>query len=113
MRKRRLRLIASLPLAVAVIFGVLAMLPVRSSVTKENFDRIKQGMTSGEVAAILGKDCIPLPCAFITSWVNEDGDQIDIIFTDDGKVGNADDSKKWMPSDKTIAAKIRRWLHLD
>jgi hypothetical protein len=72
--KKRLLLIASLPLAIAVIIGVLAMLPPRTCVTKEIFDRIKVGMPIEEVEAI-----IRLP------WEEEkslDGENV-LWFTDD------------------------------
>ena len=51
---RRLLLIASLPLAIALIVGMLAMLPPRICVTKDIFDRIKVGMPIEEVEAIIG-----------------------------------------------------------
>jgi hypothetical protein len=55
MKKRgRLLLIASLPLAVAVVFGALAMLPAPLGVTKANFDRIENGMTKPEIECIIG-----------------------------------------------------------
>jgi hypothetical protein len=40
MTKKHLLLIASLPVAIAVTFGVVALLPPRPGVTKANFDRI-------------------------------------------------------------------------
>jgi hypothetical protein len=44
--KRRLLLLASLPLAiVAMTLGVLALLPPSPGVTKTNFDRIMEEMT--------------------------------------------------------------------
>jgi hypothetical protein len=35
-------------------FLVLALLPARPAVTQANFDRLKEGMTQGEVEAIFG-----------------------------------------------------------
>jgi hypothetical protein len=55
MTKKRLLLIAALPLALAVIIGVLAMLPTRPGVTSTNFDRIEDGMLLEEVEAIFGR----------------------------------------------------------
>ena len=49
MTKKRLLLIACLPLTVAVTLGVLAMLPPRPGVTKTNFGRMEIGMTRVEV----------------------------------------------------------------
>src|ERR1035438_9324153 len=54
MTKKRLLLIASLPLVIVVTLGVLAMLPPRPGVTKANFDRIEKGMTRAEVEQIFG-----------------------------------------------------------
>jgi hypothetical protein len=52
--KKRLLLIASMPLAIVVILGVLVMLTTRSNVTKANYDRIHEGMTRAEVEQIFG-----------------------------------------------------------
>jgi hypothetical protein len=52
MTKKRLPLIYVLPLTVAVILGVLAMLPPRLGVTKANFDRIKVGMNKSEIERV-------------------------------------------------------------
>jgi hypothetical protein len=54
MTKKRFALIAVLPLTVAVILGVLAMLPPHPGVSKANFDRIKEGMAWEEVDLMLG-----------------------------------------------------------
>jgi hypothetical protein len=43
MTKKRLALLAVLPLSIAVIVGLLAMLPPRRGVTKANFDASKTG----------------------------------------------------------------------
>ena len=55
-RKKRLLLIASLPLAIVVTLGVLAQLPPRPGVTRANFDRIEKGMTLAQVEEIFGKE---------------------------------------------------------
>ena len=54
MTRKRLLLIAVLPLAFAVTLGVLAMLSPNPGVTKAKFDRIEKGMTLAEVEAIFG-----------------------------------------------------------
>src|ERR1017187_4650698 len=54
--KKRLILIASLPLTIAVTVGVLALLPPSPGVTKANFDRIQDDMTNADVKQILGGD---------------------------------------------------------
>ena len=51
---KRLILLASLPLMIAVALGVLAMLPPGPGVTKANFDRIEKGMTTAQVKEIFG-----------------------------------------------------------
>ena len=76
MTKKRLALLAVLPLTVAVIVGVLAMLPPRPGVTKADFDRIMEGMDRTEVEAIFGKP--PLsdhPFRQHEIWVGEDRTQ--------------------------------------
>jgi hypothetical protein len=44
MTKKRLLLIASLPAAIVVTLGILAVLPAQPGVSKTNFDRIETGM---------------------------------------------------------------------
>jgi hypothetical protein len=46
--KKRLLLLAAVPITIAVILGVLSILPSRPGVTKANFDRIEEGMTRAE-----------------------------------------------------------------
>jgi hypothetical protein len=105
MRKRRLLLIASLPLAVAVIVGVLAMMPPRPGVTKINFDRIEEGMTLQEVEQIFGK-----PGRYTWGgyhWQADDGAKVFVVF------GNSAGPKTWQDSTESPLDKLRRWLHLD
>jgi hypothetical protein len=104
------RLIASLPLAVLVIIGVLAMLPARPGVTKGNFDRIENGMTLAEVDKIFGKpgsfgNDLPTRTSALSSWRSEN-DELACIFFDHGIVYD----KEW--HGETIIDRIRRWLHL-
>jgi hypothetical protein len=55
MKKKRLLLIAgAIAAVVGLTLGVLALLPPKPGITKENFDRIEIGMTYDEVVAILG-----------------------------------------------------------
>jgi hypothetical protein len=112
MTKKRLLLIAALPLAIVVTFGVVAMLPPRPGVTKGNFDRIQNGMTLGEAEEIFGSPCIFLvdaqrPELDFRGWSSEgwDGDFAKIYFEKDVVA-----SKEWLP--EPILDKIRRWLHL-
>jgi hypothetical protein len=55
MTKKRLALIAVLPLAIAVILSVLAMLLPRPGVTKANVYRIHGGMARAEVESVFGR----------------------------------------------------------
>jgi hypothetical protein len=111
MTKRRLLLLAALPLVIVVTLGVLAMLPpnTRPGVTKANFDRIEIGMTMAEVEEILGgkgKSFDEDDKAFMY-WDADDGSLATIRFVD-----NCVPDKTWYDSDETIPDKIRRWLHL-
>jgi hypothetical protein len=109
MTKKRLLLIASLPLTIAVTVGVLAMLPPRTGVTAANHDRIENGMTMAEVEEIFGRE------GFISNysgtdhriWVADDRSQAVIFFSDDGVT-----DKDWEDSNETFLDKIRRVLHL-
>jgi hypothetical protein len=115
MTKKRLLLIASLPLFIIVTLGVLAMLPPddRPGVTKANFDRIEKGMTLDEVEGIFGRveDMDVMPDwhgpGRLAIWCADDGVEARITFENDCVT-----EKSWFPSDETIPHKIRRWLHL-
>lgn len=108
MTKKRLLLIASLLLVIAV---TLAMLPPRSGVTKANFDRIEKGMTLAELEEIFGekgnwwdgagRKGLPM------CWTAKDGLGADVEFVDESVA-----RKQWADSHETIFDKIRRWLHL-
>ena len=106
MTKRRLLLIAGPLAAVAVTLGVLAMLPPRPGVTKENFDRIEVGMTRAEVEVILGGPAGP---AFRRrsrdEWdSNENDDSVAIRFDNNDRVLE----KHWlgMPDERTAFDKL-------
>jgi hypothetical protein len=111
MTKKRLLLIASLPLTIAVTLCVLAMPPPRPGVTKANFDRIKKGMTKAEVEAIFGeKGDWPDSTAQVGQamcWRAKDGSGAVVEFVDECVV-----IKQWADSHETILDKIRRWLHV-
>jgi hypothetical protein len=117
MTRRRLLLIASLPLAVVVVFGVLAMLPARPGVTKANFDRIEVGMATTDVENLFGVagDAIafgnpprPRDQAYSLYWFANDGSVAWVRFADDRTT-----DKKWEQSRETTIGRIRRWLRLD
>jgi hypothetical protein len=112
MTKKHLLLIASLPLTIAVMLGVLALLPPRPGVTKANFDRIENRMTRAEVEEIFGGRGRP----FLGDdeswmlWEADDGSWVTIVFRD---ACIADKHwQSWHDSHETVLAKIRRWLHL-
>ena len=106
--KKRILLIAALPLAIVVTFGVLAMLPPSPGVTKANFDRIQEGMTKAEVEEIFGGKGVPLWTSRELLWASDDGSEVEVDF---GVVGCVQ-TKIWVSSNETILDKIRRWLHL-
>jgi hypothetical protein len=110
MTKKRLLLIATMPLAVAVTLAVLLMLPPSPGVTKANFDRIRTGMTVAEVEEAFGGQSIDdAPKRggwFELRWLADDGSRVFIVFLDDCVA-----SKLW-PNHETFFDKIRRWLHL-
>ena len=124
MKKKRLLLFATLPLAVAVIFGVLAMLPPRPGITKASFDRIEIGMTLAEVEEIFGgkgrkgigietidatgKVVAPSLYGMTYEWMDDTKSlNAEIEF-----VENCVFDKTWTSFNETILDKIRRWLHL-
>ena len=109
--KKRLLLLASLPLTIAVTLGVLVMLPSSPGVTKAKFDRIEIGMTKIEVEEIFGEKGIIVkvekgeaPCLY---WNAGDGAEVWIRFSDDCVNGDM----TWS-ADETFLDKIRSWLHL-
>jgi hypothetical protein len=110
MKKHRLLLIASLPVAIAIILGVLAILPPRPSVMKVNFDRIENGMKVEEVAKILdmklGNSLSDMAGGPLTLGINAPDGHATIEFSDGSVI-----SKAWR--DATILDKIRGWLRLD
>jgi hypothetical protein len=116
MSRRRLLLIASLPLVVAVIVGVLAILPPRPGVTEANLARIKIGMGEQDVVAILGRHpdaAAPILRGSAWFWMNEAKEneivaevQVDLDF-------NVMKSEWKANQSETVIDKIRRWLHLD
>jgi hypothetical protein len=103
--KKRILLIASLPLAIAVTLGILAMLPPRPGVTKANFDRIQEGMKRVEVEAILGQ--VKEQDLGIDFWFGDDQSLVMIGFSDDCVF-----YKQWHDSHEPLLDKIRRLLHL-
>jgi hypothetical protein len=106
MTTKRLALLAVLPLIIAVILGVLAMLPSGPGVTPADYNRIKAGMTLAEVEEIFGRKGIDRG-EWGMMWRANDGSAAMVRFSDDCVM-----SKRWTPPDETVGEKIRRWLHL-
>jgi hypothetical protein len=111
MTKKRLLLVASFPLAVVLIIGVLAMLPSLDGVTEANFCRIKHGMTKAEVEQIFGREGDIVVYGMNgdqrIAWNANEGGEFQIIFRN-GCVIVMD----WHYTGETFPDKIRRWLHL-
>jgi hypothetical protein len=116
--KKRLLLIASVPLAIVVTLGVLAMLPHGPGVTKANFDRIETGMTRTEVEEIFGGPSESKTYTTVgeITTITDVWGQIEqgkcvglanVNFQDEMVV-----DKEWHSVPETILGKIRRWLHL-
>ena len=107
--KKRLLLLAFLPLVIVVTLGVLAILPPSPGVTKANFDRIEKGMTKAEVEEIFGGkgELFHEDDKALMYWDADDGSLALIRFVD-----NCVPDKTWYDSDETILGKLRRWLHL-
>jgi hypothetical protein len=112
MTKKRLLLVAVVPLVAFLLLGVLAMMPPSPGVTKANFNRIEKGMTKAEVVQIFGGRGRP----FLGDdeswmlWEADDGSWVTIVFKDDGIADKH--WQRWYDSDKTLLDKLRRWLHL-
>ncbi len=108
MKAKRLLLLASLPLTVAAILGVVVMLTPRPGVTKANYDRIEIGMKQSEVEAILGK---PTVDSFGYGWSDWNGPSggawACILFREDIVI-----QKGWRGPWETesLPAKILRWI---
>jgi hypothetical protein len=114
MTKKRLALMAVLPLTVAAVFGVLAMLPPRPGVTKANFDCIRDGMTISEVEELFGEQPPDIGTGigidgWTHYWTAKDGSRASVSFLASNECVC---SKEWMDSNETILDTIRRWLHL-
>ena len=106
--KKRLILIAAVPLTIALMVGVLAMLTTRSNVTKANFERIQEGMTRPEVEQVFGMAGISQSSKedALTAWEADDGSVAYVRFLDGCVV-----RKSWHDSELTFFQKIRRRLH--
>ena len=111
MTKKRLLLVAAVPLTIAVTLGVLAMLRPSPGVTKANFDRIEKGMTRAEVEQIFGRESIRWDGLAEKGegfhWMARDGSSALVMFVDECVT-----EKQWSDSNETILDKLRRWLHL-
>jgi hypothetical protein len=106
--RRRLLLIASLPLAAIVALWVAALLSPRDGVTKANFNRIQKGMTKPEVENIFGQESTMLaPCGrdVANLWRDSEGDRNAYVFFDKNERVL---STSWIEA--SVSDKIRRVL---
>jgi hypothetical protein len=108
-RKRLLLAVGGIAALVGVTLGVLALLPARPGVTRENFDRIEIGMTRAEVEAILGPPTDfftgwPFPEPNEPIWENDRADEGQIQFDEDSRVK----AKDWheMPDDRGVFERL-------
>jgi len=110
-RRRRILLSAAVFAAcVAVLLGVLAMLPPRPGVTNANFDRIEKGMTFAEVMTILGRPGLeasmdPFDNNVSLFWFHADGSRTHVLFA----AGKAT-AKVFSPSPKpSLTSSVAGW----
>lgn len=110
MTKKRLLLITSLPLTIALTIGVLAMLPPSRGITKANFDHIEDGMTMGQVEAIFGGQEVALGNSGPSDgfvWHADDKSGALVLFAHGCVV-----HKYWRDSNETTIERLLRWFHL-
>jgi hypothetical protein len=104
---------------IGLVLGVLALLPPRPGVTKENFDRIEEGMSRAKVEEVFGgppkKFHAPIDKAVsylmrdvewqsAEEWESESGDAAFILFDENGRV----ERSLWdgWPDDRTVLEKL-------
>jgi hypothetical protein len=110
MTKKCLLIAGTLAAFACLLLVAIALLPMRTGVTKANFDRIEKGMMYADVEAIFDE-----PAWFdhgdhtrhLADWRREDGAVARVVFVD----GSATDIL-WFDSTETFSEKFRRWLHL-
>lgn len=106
MRKRLLLATGAMAGLACVGLLIVAMLPVRSGVTKAKFNQILHGMTLEEVEGVLGergKDDDWRGAGFMI-WI-ADGGWVSVYFD-----RNRAHRITWRNSDETVLQKILRWL---
>jgi len=90
---------------VGTVLGVLTMLPC-SNVTKANLDRIQEGMTEAEIAAIIGDTrCLTILVKGRTwaVWTADNGDAACIDLTN-----SCVSLKHWHKDTQSVFVKFRR-----
>jgi hypothetical protein len=104
--KRRLILIASFPLAIAVMLGVYLAMPDGAGPNWSTFNRVKVGMTMQEVEDVFsfGHGSISNQATDRVELVTSRGQGITLGFTN-GRVTD----KQW-DDGKTLLERLRRWL---
>jgi hypothetical protein len=111
-KKRHLASAGILAACVALMLAALATLSSRDGVTKANYDRIKKGMTLGEVQELFGKEGFvfygfPNNPELAYCWENKDHSVAILFFDDNRKVV---DKAKWADSTESIGDRIRRLI---
>jgi len=106
MTRKRRYLISAAVLAACVCVAIAFALP-SSSITKENFDQIEQGMTLAQVERILGGKGDAFVGEGQRFWKHADGTVI-IVRLNEGKVLD----QRFFPSTESIPDKLHRWMSL-
>src|SRR5215831_15323613 len=105
---KRYFIVAALFASLASVGFVAALLMSNGpGVTKENFDRIEEGMTLREVEQIFGRPGNYNWGGY--SWQGDDGARVFVLFAFEGDSAGR---KFWEDSTETPLDKLRRWLHL-
>lgn len=110
MKRRHWMLAGFLATGICLTLFTLAMLPPRAGVTKANFERIKIGMSEGEVWEIFGKKepagAYPRANGSGVVWDNDDGSSATIEFDLDFIVRKTN----WSNSEEGLGEKLCRWI---
>jgi hypothetical protein len=109
MNKKRLSVLAgSLAACVCLTLGILAMLPSRPGVTKENFDLIEKGMARAKVEGIFGRQgkwYLSIKGKNTMCWQAYDGSVVHVWFFNDCVA-----EMEWRDSNEPVIGPICRWL---
>ncbi len=104
--------LATLALCGGIAVAIPALQPPGPGVTKANFDRIGNGMSEVDVAALLGRptrrsDYTDDQGIVFGYWYSGNDDFASVVFRDGRAV-----QWEWVESTESIPDKLRRWLSL-